>query len=453
MSPTKQSALTIRTLFLLCTLLPQWACAQATDQVWGYKVKSGDRLIDIAKVFQKSPQEWKKLQQKNAVSDPKLLMPGKQLNIAINDLKQGEPTAEAVLVHGDVQRLDAAGKPAGKLSSGEVLKMGDTVQTEARSTLTIRFADGSRMLVTQNSKVNLASLVNYGKTGMADTKVRVLQGGIDSQVMPQKGPASKYEINTPAINLAVRGTGFRVQVDEASGSTRTEVVEGLVAGSSSGSSEARIAGGFGIFAEPGKILGQPLKLLASPRLAPAASVVSRLPASFGWQALQGAQKYRLQLLASVQGFETIIVDELLDNTSVQWDSLTEGDYVLRVRGVDYVGLEGADAIWAFQILTHPEPPDITQPANGHLSDSGRVLFRWESAAQADKYTFQLAQDANFTRMVAMVPQIAKATQGVLLALPPGQYFWRVASINSVGKVGPYSDAYTFSQRSAPNPAN
>jgi hypothetical protein len=430
--------------------MPAWA--QATDQVWGYKVKPGDRLIDIAKAYQKSPDEWKKLQEKNAVSDPKLLMPGKQLNIAVKELKQGEPTAEAVLVHGEVQRLDAVGKPAGKLSSGDVLKMGDTVQTETRSTLTIRFADGSRMLVTQNSKINLSSLVNYGKTGMADTKIRVLQGGTDSQVNPQTGPVSRYEINTPAINLAVRGTGFRVQVDEASGATRTEVVEGLVAGSS-GDSQARIAGGFGIFAEPGKSLGQPLKLLVAPRLVPSASVVSLLPASFGWQTLQGAQKYRLQLLASVQGFETIIVDELLENTSVQWDSLTDGDYVLRVRGVDSMGLEGANAIWSFQILTQPEPPEIALPANGHISDTGRVSFRWKSAAQADKYTFQLAEDANFTRLVAVVPQIAKTTRGVLLALPQGAYFWRVASINSVGKMGPYSEAFTFSQRSAPAPAN
>jgi hypothetical protein len=452
MKPTGVFSTAIGFILCLCTLAPLLSVAQTGDQVWGYKVKPGDRIIDIAKAYQKSPEEWKKIQQKNAISDPKLLLPGTQLNIPVKDLKQGDPTAEAVLVHGDVQRLDTAGQPLAKLSSGDVLKMGDTVQTGARSTLTIRFADDSRMLVTEKSKVNLASLVNYGKTGMADTKVRVLEGGTDSKVSPQKGSVARYEINTPAINLAVRGTGFRVQVDGASGSTRTEVVEGLVAGNS-GDSQANLAGGFGIIAEPGKPLGQPRKLLAAPQLVSGPKVVNRLPALFAWLTLQGAQKYRLQLLASVQGNEAIIVDEQLDNTSVQWDSLPDGDYVLRVRGVDPTGLEGTDATRSFQVITRPEPPVLTFPSNGYLSDNSKLSFQWDAATEADKYTFQLAEDANFERIVAVVPQIPKSTKGVLLTLPRGQYFWRVASINIAGKVGPFSDAFGFSQRGAETPSN
>lgn len=452
MKPTSFTATTIRAALLLFALSYTSVHAQSGNQVWGYKVKPGDRLIDIAKVYQKSPEEWKKLQQKNAVPDPKLLMPGKQLNIPITDLKQGDPSAEAVLVHGDVRRLDKAGQPLGKLSSGDVLRMGDTVQTGARSTLTVRFADDSRMLVTEKSKVHLSSLVNYGKTGMADTKVRVLEGGTDSQVSPQKGQAAKYEINTPAINLAVRGTGFRVLVDENSGVTRTEVVEGLVAGSSD-ESQTSLSSGFGIIAEPGKPLGQPVQLLAAPQLAALPDVVGRLPATFEWQTLQGALKYRLQLLASLQGDEAIIVDELLENNRVRWDSLPDGDYVLRVRGVDSVGLEGANAIKAFLLTTHPDPPVPTFPPAGHISANEKVFFRWASATDADSYALQLAADENFLRLVAIVPQISKTTQGLLLTLPRGQYFWRMASINSAGKIGPFSDTFIFTQHGTATPAN
>ena len=431
----------------LCVLSISLSYAQTGEQVWGYKVKPGDRLIDISKAYQKSPDEWKKLQQKNAVPDPKLLAPGKQINIPVADLRQGNPVAEAVLVHGDVQRLDKSGQPVGKLSSGEVLRMGDTVQTGSRSTLTIRMADDSRMLVTEKSKITLSSLVNYGKTGMADTKVQVHEGGTDSQVSPQKGPVARYEINTPAINLTVRGTGFRVQVDEASGATRTEVVEGLVAGNSEGS-QAMIANGFGIIAEPGKPLGKPSQLLGAPLLNAASHRVERMPVRFEWQELNGAQRYRLQLLASVQGSDAIIFDEVLQTTKVQWDNLPDGDYVLRVRGVDAVGLEGANAVNGFKLKTRPEPPVLSFPQNENRSASEKVFFRWESALDANEYVFQIAEDVDFKRAIALVPQIANKTRGVLLALPPGQYFWRVASVNSAGDVGPYSDAYTFSQQSA-----
>ncbi len=426
----------------LCVVTLSLSQAQPSGQVWGYKVKPGDRLIDISKTYQKSPEEWKKLQQSNAVPDPKLLAPGKQINIPVADLRQGNPVAEAVLVHGDVQRLDKSGQPAGKLASGDVLKKDDTVQTGARSTLTIRFADDSRMLVTEKSKVTLSSLVNYGKTGMADTKVTVIEGGTDSQVSPQKGPVARYEINTPAINLTVRGTGFRVQVDQASGATRTEVVEGLVAGNSDGG-QAMIGNGFGIIAEPGKPLGKPSQLLGAPTMKTASKLVEKMPVRFEWQALSDAQKYRLQLLASVQGSEAIIFDEFVQTTTVQWDDLPDGDYVLRVRGVDAVGLEGANAVNGFKLKARPEPPVLSLPQNGHRSTGEKIFFRWESAPEATEYVFQLAEDADFKRVVALVPQIPDKTRGVLLALPAGQYFWRVASVSGAGDVGPYSDAMLF----------
>lgn len=432
----------------LSVLTTTFAQTPSNGQVWGYKVRPGDRLIDIAKTYQKSPDDWKKLQQNNQVPDPQKLVPGRQLNIPVADLRQGSPHAEAVLVHGDVQRLGKSGQPSAKLVSGDVLKMGDTVQTSARSTLTIRFADDSRMLVTEKSTVTLSSLVNYGKTGMADTKVQVHQGGTDSQVSPQKGPVARYEISTPAINLAVRGTGFRIQVDGGNGTTRTEVAEGLVAGEAEGS-EAMIANGFGIIAEPGKPLGQPVKLLGAPVLLDTAKLVDRMPTRFEWQALEGAQRYRLQLLATVQGNNAIIVDEILQTTKVQWDELPDGAYVLRVRGVDEKGLEGANAIKAFNLSTRPEPPTLSLPKNTAESADEKIFFRWEPAPEAHEYRFQLAEDSDFQRVVALVPQINSQTRGVLLALPPGQYFWRVASITNTGDVGPYSEAFSLSLQRGP----
>lgn len=445
--PTAMARSVLLFLWLGCLGLA-FAQAQTNAALWGYKVKPGDRLIDIAKTYQKSPEEWQKLQQRNGVADPKRLVPGKQLQIPVSDLKQGNPVAEAVLVHGDVQRLDKSGQPAGKLSSGDILKMGDTLQTAARSTLTIRFADDSRMLVTEKSTITMTSLLNYGKTGMADTKVQVHNGGTDSQVAPQKGPAARYEITTPAINLAVRGTGFRIQVDGTSGNTRTEVGEGLVAGTAAGS-QALIAKGFGIIAEPGKPLGQPQALLPPPQLQPSPDTIGKLPALFAWQALAGAQHYRLQLLASVQGSDAIIVDEVLQTTQVQWDDLPDGDYVLRIRGGDRTGLEGQNAILPFQLRTKPAPPELALPSDGQHGAGTKISFRWKPATEAHTYRFQLAEDADFRQVLALVPNIAGTTHAVLLALPQGQYFWRVASVTPTGLIGPYSDAFRLTVQGDP----
>ncbi len=447
MSASNMVKLAIHSCLLMGLLIASPGFAQKAEQVWGYKVRPGDRLIDISKSYQKNPDEWKKLQQNNTVPDPKLLQPGKQINIPVSDLKQGDPFAAAVLVHGEVQRLDKSGQPVAKVVSGDVLKMGDTIQTGSRSTLTVRFADDSRMLVTEKSKITLSSLVNYGKTGMADTKVQVHQGGTDSQVSPQKGPVARYEINTPALNLAVRGTGFRIQVDEGSGATRTEVVEGLVAGESQGG-QAMIGAGFGILAEPGKALGQPTRLLSAPIMGASSTPVKKLPARFEWTELAGAVRYRVQLLAVVQGNDAIIVDEVSENSKAQWDELPDGDYVLRVRGIDASGLEGSNGTMAFAVKTRPEPPELSFPQDQTRLVDEKVVFRWSTAPQAQDHRFQLAEDAEFKNLVAAVPKISGSTRAVLFAVPPGQYYWRVASITSTGDVGPFSDAFTFTRSAA-----
>ena len=125
---------------LACLLIAAPGHAQKTEQVWGYKVRPGDRLIDIAKSYQKNPDDWKKLQQSNTVPDPKLLQPGKQINIPVADLKQGDPFAAAVLVHGEVQRLDKSGQPVAKVVSGDVLTDERSGASHYRAEIAIDFA-------------------------------------------------------------------------------------------------------------------------------------------------------------------------------------------------------------------------------------------------------------------------------------------------------------------------
>jgi hypothetical protein len=221
----------------------------------------------------------------------------------------------------------------------------------------------------------------------------------------------------------------------------------LVAGSS-GTSETMIAGGFGIVAEPGKPLGQASKLLSAPQLIDRPRGMPQMPFMFEWQELEGAKNYRLQLLVTVAGEDAILVDEFVPSTKVQWDALPEGAYTFRLRGVDEKGLEGANVVQRFTYNTRPVPPVLNTPANQAKSSAEKVFFRWDAAPEAQEYLFQLAEDAEFKNLVASVPNISQQTRGVLIALPANQYFWRVASIDKDGKLGPFSDALTFTQLSS-----
>jgi hypothetical protein len=133
----------------------------------------------------------------------------------------------------------------------------------------------------------------------------------------------------------------------------------------------------------------------------------------------GALRYRVQMLAVVQGNDAIIVDEVSDNNKAQWDELPDGDYRLRVCGIDASGLEGANATKAFTVKTRPEPPELSLPKNEHRSVDEKVVFRWSVAPQAQDYRFQLAEDAEFKNLVAAVPRIAGSNRAVLFAVPGG----------------------------------
>ena len=64
--------------------------------------------------------------------------------------------------------------------------------------------------------------------------MKLESGRIETGVAKQKNSGARYEIRTPTSNMGVRGTMFRVGADESGKRGQGEVVEGLVAVTSSG---------------------------------------------------------------------------------------------------------------------------------------------------------------------------------------------------------------------------
>jgi hypothetical protein len=100
-----------------------------------------------------------------------------------------------------------------------------------------------------------------------------------------------------------------------------------------------------------------------------------------------------------------------------------------------------NAVKAFALRTKPVPPKLTFPGDGQRSTGFKISFRWDAATEAHSYRFQVSEDERFAQVVALVPNIAGDVGAVLLALPPGPYFWRVASVTRAGVIGPYSEAF------------
>ena len=70
------------------------------------------------------------------------------------------------------------------------LGIGTTLFTSADASLTLQFADGSRLLLHGGSELKLDKLSAYGATGMTDTRMRLPKGRTSSEVKPLRGSGS-----------------------------------------------------------------------------------------------------------------------------------------------------------------------------------------------------------------------------------------------------------------------
>lgn len=414
-----------------------------------YIVQPGDTLSSIAKVRLNSVAAWKRLQVMNKIADPDRLTPGTSLRLPIGKAGALPVKADVVLVKGEVRVRLSAGAPFTPLASGAQLSAGALIETGASGLLTLRFADHSRMLVTPNSRLLLTQLLLDATSGAAVTRASLEAGDVESSVTPLRGIKARYEVTTPTLNLAVRGTVFRVQFDEAQGTTRAMVNEGLVkAGNSFG--ETSIPAGSGTTAERGRAPLAPRPLLPAPQVDAAAAVVEAFPLGVVWQQTPGAGQYRVELLESGSGEqgESLVDRFAVDAPASHWRRLPNGEYRLRIRGVDDAHLEGSNAELKFKVQAWPPAPLIATPAEGSVVSADRVKFRWARVQEAEYLRFQVARDSGFANMVMDVRNLTGKSNGLTVPLAPGHYYWRIAAGTAADGLGPFGAIQSFDVNAA-----
>lgn len=427
-------------------LLLLWATgawAQPPEADWQWRVQPGDTLIDLAEAWLEPPHGWRELQKLNRVADPLRLMPGTRLRMPIAWLKRQAAVAQVQFVKGQVLRK-RAGEPETPLAAGAELRSGDSLRTGEQSSVSIRLADGSRLLLPPETELTLERLLVLGRAAIPSTTLRLTRGGADNSVAPNAQRAPLYELRAPRVNLGVRGTEFRVQVGE-DGATRVQVQLGAVRAEGDASD---LAAGQGLVARDGGSRER-APLLPAPDLTSLPRLADRLPLKLSWTASPvGALAWRAQVFTRGERQQLLLDARVTEPTAV-WAKtfdLPDGDYTLRLRGIDRLGLEGAAAEADFALRARPEPPFIQAPAAAAVLYGDTVEFGWTRNTTAPRVALQIARDAEFKEMVSQLPTIDAASHAARLA--PGRYHWRVASVGT-DRTGPYGDPQTFELKPPP----
>ena len=407
---------------------------------------SGDTLTGLAKRYLLNPGDVGIFQKFNAIKDPNRISIGTPIKIPASAMRTDTAPAEIVSTQGTVA------SSAGSVALGSKVSEGDKLSTGDGGFVTIKLADGSTLTVQPKSTVRMETarkLANSG--GVTDTVVRLDSGRVETSVAKQKNSGGRYEIRTPTSNMGVRGTLFRVGADDTGKRGQSEVVEGLVAVAASvpagtpAPSNAQalpIKAGFGTFVEAGKAPSPPIALLAAPELKMLAAQLQTVDARFAFPAIPAAVSYRAQV-ATDSAFTKPLANASATTPEVGFVDLPDGNFYLRVRGVDVNGLEGKDATHAFAVKARPQAPVLATPGEKSRVASGRVAFKWQAAPDAVAYRVQVAADASFAKPVVDEQVATSVTLSPASVLKPAAYFWRAASVNAKGDTGPWSQTLSF----------
>jgi hypothetical protein len=424
-----------------------WAQATPAEPEWVYRAVAGDHLIGIARNYLLPQYGWEHLQQRNKLRDPNQILPGEAVTIPVAWLRRDAGVAEIIYVRGDATLRTGPAGEAQPAKVGGTVSPVTTLLTGEQSSLVLRFADGSRLMLTAGTQVTIERLLVYGRSGLAQSNVQLLNGGVDAQVPARPVPVVPLEIRTPTATLGVRGTQFRATTDAQSNVSRVEVLSGTVAAQAG--REIRVEAGFGAIAAA--TLSDPRALLAAPVLVPGAPRLSALPVAQQWQPVPGAALYRAQLFADAQGSQ-LLTDRTTPETSTRWDTLADGRYWLRVRAVAADGLEGVDAQRSFEFVSAPElPPLPVAPPEGDTLTGSAAVLAWHAASPAARYRVQVAASPDFNAPVLDAASVEAGPYNLVqwrVALAPGRWYWRVAGLSAGGSAGPFSAPGSFVLRPA-----
>lgn len=449
--PSWSARRTFQALLTLCLALPcapGWLQAQPSAPAaehWAYRIQPGDTLIQLAQTYLDERHGWQDLQRLNRVADPYKLPPGGVLRLPLAWLQRESAVARVLHVRGEA-RLLRPGSDAAPLTEGMSLQAGDRLQTGPAASLSLRFADGSRLLLGADSLLGLEQLLVQGRGTLTSTQLRLEQGGADSRVEPGSTVPPRYELRTPSLNLGVRGTEFRVQAE--AGRTAVQVLAGRVAADAGARPTARptaLTAGQGALAQAGSPLQ--VQALPAPPALPPTLRAEQLPLRLSWAATPQARAYRVQLFAE-QDFDRLLLDGRVSTPEIVWPQATQlpdGRYSLRLRSIDALGLEGPASESILQLKARPEPPLWLAPCAVAYGDTLRL--EWTEPLSARAYRLQLADSPDFAR--PLLDRADLDRPALELPLPPGRYWLRLASLTRPDDQGPFGPPLAVELRPLP----
>ncbi len=392
-----------------------WAAIdRPTEPFISYTVKIGDTLQALSRNLLDDPKKWNELARLNGLKNPNVIHPGLVLDIPrslVNFANQPKIATSGVLTSAN-GNVTINGAPA---IAGSSVPEGARVQTAAGSSAVVKMSDGSSVQLMPRSLAEVTTQHGYAMKDPASSlsttwfsgAIRLVEGVLDIAANKLAQRKEPLNVVTPTSVVGVRGTQFRVAFeDPASGTARTEVLEGKVrADNPAQGAGADVGGGFGVAVKPTE---REIKVVALLPALPESALPARVEraregsqASWTVGALSGAAGYRAEL-AQDAAFTQIVFDTKSSTPAINLAAAPNGIYFARVRGVDPSGIEGYNAVRRIDIANAPVAliwiREINVAATADFVPDGLLLRVNTSALDTPRsLQIQIARDAAMTQ--------------------------------------------------------
>ncbi|HEX3554481.1 MAG TPA: LysM peptidoglycan-binding domain-containing protein [Thermoanaerobaculia bacterium] len=406
--------------FLLTPLLSAaWSRAQsgpppapaatpaAGETVW-HIVRPGETLEQIAARFLGSVQRWKELHRLNpTIADPNRIEPGQRVRIPAV-----RPAIPAATVDRLSRQVEEQPSPISwtDARTGDVLVERDGVRTFRQSSAELRFADGARLTVTEDSLVFLrrsgAALKGVERKSI---ELQTGQAELDARATAPAVAAPEIEIVVGAARTTSRpdrSGGAQTRARRAEEGSAKLMVYGGESEVEAGGAKVQVPRGMGTSVAPSGPPSPPEKLLAAPAGTDPAAGAERACADplFSWQAVPEADSYTVELCRDPGCAE--LVARQTGETGAQWRFATPlplGDFYWRVTARSRSGLDGYPSEAARLAITSDRTG--VQAPTGSLQVGGpqvRVGDRLFTAATATVQVTATGADGGAARWLPVI---------------------------------------------------
>ncbi|HEX4963648.1 MAG TPA: LysM peptidoglycan-binding domain-containing protein [Thermoanaerobaculia bacterium] len=318
--------------------------ALAAGEVVWHIVRPGETLELIAARYLGSSQLWKELHRLNPeVVDPNRIEPGQRIRVPIR------PAVPAATVARLSRQVEEQPSPIAWTDArqGDLLVERDGVRTFPKSSAELRFADGARLTVTEESLVFLRRSGTVLK-GVERKSIELMEGQaeLDARTGAPAAAVPEVEIIAGASRTTSRPDktgGAQTRARRAEAGSAKVMVYGGESEVEAGGAKVAVPRGMGTSVAASGPPSPPEKLLPAPAGTDPAAGAERACADplFTWQVVPEAASYTVEVCRDAACAE--LVERQTGDAESQWRPtapLPVGDYFWRVTARSRSGLDG-----------------------------------------------------------------------------------------------------------------